>query len=1280
MRVRLAIVVHQLKGTAEMLSDLFRQASLILSLIAGSALAAYGQASPPPLPPQEDVRELQPAQTLEREVTNWAVHRYKISLRKNEFFQVRVEPKGLNITIKLSNADGAQVAFMSTPHITYVPLILSYIETKSGSYMLEVSALYGTQGRVNYSIKREAARTAIEEDKRRVEVERMYAEAIKTAFYLEDEAIAKLPEVERRGRALPDAYVADLALMEISALKQNKALSKFNNALNTYYSGSASSYRQALSLFQEAANAFRDFGGKRDEANSLLWAGTIAGDLGEGPTALKLLEQALKLFREAWDKTNESMTLAQIARVYASLGEFQKALEHNDQAIELYRAINDKNGEARTLISLGSLHSMAGKRAEALDNYGKALTMFRLSGDKLGEAMTLRYIGGAYEFWGEREKALNHYQQSLLLYKSAGDQAGEATLLLHLGGFYDAGGDKQKALEYFNQALPLYKAISASSGITRINHTTGDLRGEAAKLYNIGLMYSSQGDKQTALDFFHQSLLLYQTLGDKTSQAFAANIIGNTYYSIGNRDKALNYYNDALKLHQDAGNKKWEASTLVNIGGIHYLLGDLQKALGYLKQALPLIRSAPIDRTSEARTLSQMGSVYLAMGEREKSLQYYMEALTSARAGGDRSGESSIMSNVANVYLATGDKQKAIEFATQALPIIKAFGDKSEDASAFFTLTRVMESLGNRRMAIFYGKLSVNQLQELRRGLDLDIHKSLLRTMRFNYQRLAELLIEEGQLDQAVQVLNLYQDQQFFDFNRAPDAIVKPLALSPREKRSEDEINKVEQLGSRLADLKRRIGGRQPTQQEATNLAELEARVKTASDKLVSHLSETATEFSKARDSEDSVPPIEEVTRLQTALSDISRDTKQQTVALYTLIGDNHFRLLIVSPDRITAAAAPVRPEDFERKVLEFYGLLQSPVYDPRVVGKELYDIIIGPAEPELRRQKAQALVWSLTGTLRYVPMAALWDGERYLVERYQNVAFTRADPERMTRAVSPVWTGVGFGSSKEQQLRVYWGLGGSIMSGDFSALPGVTLELASIFGLRPNTNAILSGEVFADDLFTKNAFYGALKKRHPVVHISSHFIFSPGDEFNSYLLLGKNDYISLLELKGAKEKIFEGVELLTLSACNTAAAQPDATGKEIDGFAELAQRLGADAVMATLWQVSDSSTPWLMTEFYRTKRFEAGVTKSEALQRSQLSLIRGTADTKIFSYAQKGGGISNVKVVVVPEASRQSSDATRSKIVYVSAKNAPLFKTEDKKPFMHPYYWSPFVLFGNWR
>ncbi len=245
--------------------------------------------------------------------------------------------------------------------------------------------------------------------------------------------------------------------------------------------------------------------------------------------------------------------------------------------------------------------------------------------------------------------------------------------------------------------------------------------------------------------------------------------------------------------------------------------------------------------------------------------------------------------------------------------------------------------------------------------------------------------------------------------------------------------------------------------------------------------------------------------------------------------------------------------------------------------------------------------------------------------------------------------------------------------------MPNVAEELNAVFKTDGAKEGIFDGDVFPDEKFTRAAMIEALNRRRPLVHISTHFKFSPGDDARSFLLLGDGTVFPLNEMK-QQTNLFQGVELLTLSACETAAQWANSDGREVDGFAELAQRLGAAAVIATLWNVRDDSSYWLMRDFYQRKQNPIVETKSESLRQAQIALLNRTAKPLSQSKNSNAKGSSNSTVVkILPEGKEYSSNKEDG-IVYVEAKYAKPYKKIDSKPYAHPYFWSPFVLFGNWR
>jgi CHAT domain-containing protein len=150
--------------------------------------------------------------------------------------------------------------------------------------------------------------------------------------------------------------------------------------------------------------------------------------------------------------------------------------------------------------------------------------------------------------------------------------------------------------------------------------------------------------------------------------------------------------------------------------------------------------------------------------------------------------------------------------------------------------------------------------------------------------------------------------------------------------------------------------------------------------------------------------------------------------------------------------------------------------------------------------------------------------------------------------------------------------------------------------------------------------------ERHPsLVHIASHYVFQAGDDKKSYLLLGGKDTggqgfrLSLADLRDDQRMDFKGIELLTLSGCQTAVGSNDSDGREIDGLGITAQRKGAKAVLATLWPVDDTSVGLLMATFYKLWITTPGMTKAEALQQAQLAFLHGTPDIAGPASAYRG-------------------------------------------------------------
>ncbi|MBA3322904.1 MAG: CHAT domain-containing protein, partial [Pyrinomonadaceae bacterium] len=685
------------------------------------------------------------------------------------------------------------------------------------------------------------------------------------------------------------------------------------------------------------------------------------------------------------------------------------------------------------------------------------------------------------------------------------------------------------------------------------------------------------------------------------------------------------------------------------------LLAQYDKALKYLKHASTLARKTK-HRYAESIILDSLGATYYGLRQYDKAIENLSLALVAHRELKNRFDEAITLNNLGTAHQFLGRYDKSVDYFERSLAINRELKSRKEEGSSLGGLMSTWKALGKPRLAIFYGKQAVNTYQKIRAGiqaLDEELRKSFLKSKEATYRELADILISEGRLPEAQQVLGLLKEEEYFEFVRRDSkeglSLTKRADLTPEEaewdKRYREIADQVTAVGREWGELRAK---KSRTLAEDERLKELEAKLQSANAAFQQFLDKLAEELAGAKQGGEKVFQLRESQGLMEDLQEL----ESGAVALYTVVGEEKYRVILVTPDVQKAYEYPIKAADLYRKVFAFREVLEDPKRDPLPLARELYGILIGPFAKDLQGARAETLMWSLDSVLRYIPIAALHDGERYMVERYRNVIFTPASNSRLKDTPSAGWRGLGFGVSKAKE--------------GFSALPAVVEEINGIIREESANGAdagVLPGRVMLDEAFTGATMQAGLRQRYPVVHIASHFQFNPGNETNSFLLLGDGSHLSLAEIK-TLPNIFGGVELLTLSACNTASSgAAGADGKEVEGFAVMAQRQGAKAVIASLWPVADASTRLMMQDFYRVRNAQAGMLKAEALRRSQLSLLRGE-----LKAAAAGGEERGIKMQL-DAAGAAGASATPGRFV-----------RNPQAPYAHPYYWAPFILIGNWR
>ncbi|NET33308.1 MAG: CHAT domain-containing protein [Cyanothece sp. SIO1E1] len=322
-----------------------------------------------------------------------------------------------------------------------------------------------------------------------------------------------------------------------------------------------------------------------------------------------------------------------------------------------------------------------------------------------------------------------------------------------------------------------------------------------------------------------------------------------------------------------------------------------------------------------------------------------------------------------------------------------------------------------------------------------------------------------------------------------------------------------------------------------------------------------------------------------------------QAAVIYPIILSDRLEVILSLPGQpLRHYATPIPATAVEKTLQALYSAFYLGYStDERLrLSEQVYNWLLRPAEAALAKSSAQTLVFVPDGFLRNLPIAALYDGQAYLIEKY-GVTLSpglQLFPQRLARNDLKALVA---GLTEARQ--------------GFNALPAVEQEMSQI-------TTDFKSEQLLNQAFTRTALQKQLDTRSfPVVHLATHGQFSsnPDDTF----LLTWDDRMGLQDFDRLFEKrrlgLLAPIELLVMSACQTAAGDDQATL----GLAGLALRSGAHSTLASLWSVSDQSTADLMNEFYQQlARTSDATTKAEALRQAQLALLNSAEYSHPYFWA----------------------------------------------------------------
>lgn len=382
---------------------------------------------------------------------------------------------------------------------------------------------------------------------------------------------------------------------------------------------------------------------------------------------------------------------------------------------------------------------------------------------------------------------------------------------------------------------------------------------------------------------------------------------------------------------------------------------------------------------------------------------------------------------------------------------------------------------------------------------------------------------------------------------------------------------------------------------------------------------------------------------LRETLKTIKEETGKQAVIVYVVAGIRDLWLILVVPDgppiiKKVALATIIELKKNVKYLQEYLGNpwgSQDTRYLPSA--QELYKWLVAPISQNLESLNIDTLIFAFDAGLRQLPIAALHDGNQFLIEKYSlgsipSISLTNTNYQSLLNAEVLAMGASEFPHTKKERL------------------PAVPIELSAIAGRRTETQnpagfPLWQGRSFLNQEFTlQNLRKQREQQEFGIVHLATHASFPQGENGKKEAEIDLWDSsLALDEFRLAKWYDRRQVELLVLSACETAIG--DNTAEM--GFAGLAVRSGVKSALASLWKVNDIGTLALMTEFYGNLRSEN--IKAEALRKAQLAMIHKQIVVKDGQLRGTQGAIDLTQSAQVPNAD-----------------------------FSHPTFWAGFTIIGS--
>jgi CHAT domain-containing protein len=877
---------------------------------------------------------------------------------------------------------------------------------------------------------------------------------------------------------------------------------------------------QALRLAEAALAIATELPDKEALARALRAKANALWFMGQCKAAVDLFREAAHLFDEAGKMSEVGRTLSTSIQCLALLGEYSAAFSAADRAREIFTRLGETSRLARLEINTANIYHRQNRFSEALAAYERA------------------------------------YQQ-LLPHR---DMEGIGVALHNMAVCLIALDDFRGALETYQRVRSFCEAHEMPLLVAQAD-------------YNIAYLFYLRGDYSRALELLRATREACRKNGDAYHLGLCDLDQSEIYLELSLIEEAAEMAHKSFEQFQQVGMGYEAARSLANLAIAVSLQGNSSRGLELFAQARDMFALEKNQVWPSLLDLYQ-ALILFNQGQFAESRRLCVAALNFFCSLSMPSKHALCHLLLARLSLYTGDLRSAESECKSAQEMLTNLDTPILSFQAHFLMGQVQEGLRAPENAYDSYQASRAALEALRSSLQAEELKIAFMKNKVDvYSHLVQLCLNRNSGQSSI-------EEAFSYIEEAKSRSLRDLVFGRAQPRASEEHEENE-AGWRIRDLRESLNWyyhrieREQLSHEAVSpesIQSLQSQARACEHELLRLLHEQPCS--------GSVSTVLRNSRTAT-LGEI-RDTLDSETALveYFSIGE---RILaaIVTQENLAIFPVTLAPRITTRlRMLQFQmskfrlsadyiTRFQEPLLRAAQAHlRELYQDVFAPLRHLL---DVRNIVFVPYGPLHSLPFHALFDGEKYLIDRF-TVSYA---PSASIYALSHREPGNGIGPSL-------------ILGVDDAKTPFIWQEAQAVAGALPASELLLGSDATERALREKG-------RRSRLIHIASHGYFRKDSPMFSAIRLG-DSYLTLYDLYHMNLP----AELLTLSGCVTGLNVIE-EGDELLGLARGLLYAGARSLLLSLWDVNDQTTAEFMKLFYC--RFLGHCTKAEALQRAMSEL-----------------------------------------------------------------------------